>query len=437
MRLPSFQPVLRLIALAFPAVAGLASEPATDQAAPRIVAVGIVPAGPGLRQAVDDPTKAVPAATPLGGLSDLCVAVVADSGSRPTGDRLELWTVTDRGPNGLVETAAGKRRTLIEPDFVPSLVRLVVEGATAGADLPADAGPRRLEVGVAEILPLASSSGRLFSGRANGIGGDPELRDPTGTAVIAPDPHGVDTEGVVQLPDGTFWLAEEYRPSLLRVAADGRCSERLTPVGDLIPGSEPVIRDTLPARLAGRQDNRGLEAVAAAADGSAVFALLQSPLDREENPGQRGGNVPLVMVAAETGRLVAEFSYPLDEDTIDGKLSALAVVDAETLLVLEHCKSGRTCLYAATLAGDGHSQAGPLAKRPVADLTPLLARMGRDVYGRPDDGRDLKLEGLAIIAPDRIVILNDNDFGVPDAGREPPQSCLWFIELPGPLTGRP
>ena len=39
---------------------------------------------------------------------------------------------------------------------------------------------------------------------------------------LAPDPGGVDPEALVRLADGTFWVGEEYGPSLLRVAADGR-----------------------------------------------------------------------------------------------------------------------------------------------------------------------------------------------------------------------
>jgi hypothetical protein len=33
------------------------------------------------------------------------------------------------------------------------------------------------------------------------------------------DPEGLDTEALVRLNDGTFWLGEEYAPSLVHVAA--------------------------------------------------------------------------------------------------------------------------------------------------------------------------------------------------------------------------
>lgn len=417
-----------------PATSG---EARGDERAARIIAVGVVPEMPGLRRSTDDPTKAIPAATSLGGLSDLCIAVAAGEGRASASGKLHFWTVTDRGPNGFVETADGKRRTLVEPEFVPSLVRLTVEEAGSAAVPPADTGPRPLRVTVTDVLPLATASGRLFSGRANGLAGDSELRDPTGSVAIAPDPHGVDTEGVVQMPDGSFWLAEEYRPSLLKLTAAGRCSERFTPAGQEIPGSEPAICDILPARLARRQDNRGLEALATPADGSVVFALLQSPLRGEEQPKQQGGLVPLLAFDPATGRTTAELAFPLDADTLDGKLSAMAAFDAETLLVLEHCKTGRTRLHAVCLPPEGRPPVGPIAKRLVADLTPLLARMGGDVWGRPDDGRELKLEGLAILAADRIAILNDNDFGVPAAAGDSPRSCLWIVELPAPLGGQP
>jgi len=406
---------------------------------PRIIAVGVLPDTAGLRRGDNDPAAAVPAATRLGGLSDLCIAMSCRADPKPDAGDVEaisLWAITDRGPNGIVQTAAGKRRTLLEPDFVPSLVRLELR-EVGRSDAPAVAAePRRLTVAVAEVVPLAGRSGRLMSGRANGIGADPELLDAGGGAPIPPDPDGVDTEGVVQLPDGSFWLVEEYRPSLLRVREDGWCQERLVPAGTRIPGCDATVHDRLPGRLAGRQDNRGFEAIAAAPDGSRLFCLLQSPLAADEQPGKLGGTVPLLAYDAAADSVVADLDYPLDRDTVDGKLCAMSAVDDETLLVLEHSQTGRTRLHAV-----GLEPAVPgeriVSKRLVADLTPLLARMGHDVHGRPDDGRDLKLEGMAILADRQIALVNDNDFGVAAATGERPRSCVWIVELPAGLDRGP
>ena len=77
----------------------------------------------------------------------------------------------------------------------------------------------------------------------------------------------------------------------------------------------------------------------------------------------------------------------------------------------------------------------PLAKRLIADLGPLVPRLRRDAFGGDGSGGGarLKLEGLAVLDDRRIMLVNDNDFGVPDPQSPPPRSCLWVIELPSPL----
>ncbi|MEO1992626.1 MAG: hypothetical protein ABGW78_11875, partial [Pirellulales bacterium] len=54
----------------------------------------------------------------LGGLSDLVVV--------PSRSQLCFWSITDRGPNGKVETPDGKRRTLLNPDFQPAIIEIQI-----------------------------------------------------------------------------------------------------------------------------------------------------------------------------------------------------------------------------------------------------------------------------------------------------------------------
>nr|QQZ48844.1 esterase-like activity of phytase family protein [Phenylobacterium glaciei] len=48
---------------------------------------------------------------------------------------------------------------------------------------------------------------------------------------LGADPNGADSEAVVALSDGSFWVAEEYGPSLMKVGADGMVERRWTPKG--------------------------------------------------------------------------------------------------------------------------------------------------------------------------------------------------------------
>jgi hypothetical protein len=378
---------------------------------------------------------------------------------------LDLWALTDRGPNGTRKTSDGKRRTLLFPTFTPTIVRMTLDSIEPDSPSPGET------VRITATKPLVGRSGRPLSGRPNGIGKDEPILDENSGTEVAPDPNGVDTEGLVRLRDGTFWLAEEYRPSLLEVADDGAVVGRYVPKGNDIPGADMSVHEVLPAAYGSRRDNRGFEALALSPDESRLWALLQSPLDHPDSKdGRKTGNVRLLAFDTRTKTPVAEYLYrlgnPDDPDYLiagappaDGKLCAMAAIGATTLVVLEQSEEGVARLYTCSFAdatdtlsrnatpGDTEPvleqvrdlrAAGitPVRKTLLADLAPLLPAMRDDAYGADpkadaNDRRELKIEGLAILDHRRIVLVNDNDFGVgvpPTAA--PPRTCLWVLQVP-------
>jgi hypothetical protein len=47
----------------------------------------------------------------------------------------------------------------------------------------------------------------------------------------------------------------------------------------------------------------------------------------------------------------------------------------------------------------------------------------------------VKLEGLAVLDDQRVLLVNDNDFGVTAEVDQPaPRSCLWVVTLPEALS---
>lgn len=454
-------------------VLSLASVARAEQPAGRIVAVHTLPAVP-LSGAGGRTT------TLLGGISDLApTPTTAGSAAegRPHADRpgrLGLWAITDRGPNGTLDTSSGKRRTLLDRSFVPSIIALEIDSAardTAAA-------------GVSTILPLADRAGEPLSGRPNGVGRDEPILDPADASTIPPDPDGIDCEGLVRMRDGTFWVAEEYRPSLLEVTSDGRAVARFVPMGQSIPGASMAVHEVLPAAYGSRKDNRGFEAIAVSPDQSRLWLLLQSPLEHPVPKAAKAtGNVRLLAFDVASRKPVAEYLYRLGDPTAagyldrgaapeDGKLCAIAAIDAGSLLVLEQADGGLARLYACSLQSatntlgrqEGSSAdqpaleqiadlraAGiaPVGKRLIADLAECLPRMADDVYRKhPQDAPPLKLEGIALLDARHVVIVNDNDFGVHGSspGKDPsqtgtaddarpatPRTCLWVVELPTAL----
>ncbi|WP_028884518.1 esterase-like activity of phytase family protein [Taylorella asinigenitalis] len=60
----------------------------------------------------------------------------------------------------------------------------------------------------------------------------------TGEKAVSPegkelgvDEYGIDTEGLVVLEDGSFWVSDEYGPHIAKFNAEGVQQERISPLG--------------------------------------------------------------------------------------------------------------------------------------------------------------------------------------------------------------
>ena len=309
-----------------------------------------------------------------------------------------LWAVADRGPNLDAEVAEGRpAKRFALPDYAPALTRLAL----------ADGALR-----VAERRPLRRPDGGPVSGRPVPAAGAAEVEAALGPdgARIAPDPWGVDAEGLAF--DGVaLWLAEEYRPSLWRVdPATGVVLERWTPTP-----TETVDRP-LPPVVAGRQANLGFEGVAVI-DGL-VVASLQGPLRTPESdpmtPFARILRLDPRDGSAET------FAYPLAGPL--RKIGDLEALADGRLLVLEHgpdragAWSGQVYavdLRGAAALGDARPERfATEAEARAAGLPVLRKRLVLDLLAAGWPPSLLKPEGLAALPDGRLAVLADNDYGV-------------------------
>ncbi|MHC3467782.1 esterase-like activity of phytase family protein [Streptomyces sp. 7R007] len=335
----------------------------------------------------------------------------------PAGRKGEFWTVTDRGPNGQIKVNGTKRRTFPVPGFDPAIVRIRVTGDT---------------VKVLGAIPITTSSGKAVTGLPNQAGRDEAPYDYNAQTPVSYNPDGLDTEGIVRAGDGTFWLVDEYGPSLVHVSARGKVLTRYVPKGLDLTGTDYPVVEALPAVLLHRKTNRGFEGLAQLSGGDLVIAL-QSPLSLPDTAsGEASRTTRLLRFSPKRKAVTAEYAYrfdpvgvvdPGEDDTSELKISSVVAVGGDRLLVEERTdKAAR--LQLVRLSREADILGGPYdddttspsleqLADPAASGVPVLGKklvvdLGK-VTGVPG-----KIEGVARVDHDTLALVNDNDFGMTD-----------------------
>lgn len=361
-----------------------------------------------------------------------------------------IWAVCDRGPNLKVKVAIARygldvlapladipgAKIMPDPTIGPTLAELQIDGETATVLrtirlIDEDGGP-------VAGLPSASSEHVVLEPVFD-INGRP----------IAPARLGIDSEGIVALQKGGFWIGDEFTPALVRVDNDGRIVRRLVPrqtkhedMADVEPG--------LPAIAARRQINRGFEALALSGDERSLFLAFQSPLAHpDEDAHRRARHVRLWHLNADVGEVMAQYLYPLDRPSSflrdkalgpfgldDIKVSEIAWIAEDELLVLER-GSATTKLYRITLdqqmsLAPEHldDRTRPTVEELSAADTLRLPVLDKELVFNSDDVPEMSddLEGMVFLSPTDLLLVNDNDFGVEGA-----ETTFWRIRFDAPL----
>ena len=371
---------------------------------------------------------------------------LARSASDPPGT---VWAVSDRGPNIKVADAiehwgmevlrpqrdVPSARLMPRPEIGPAIAQLRIAG---------DA------IEPVRTLSIATADGRPVSGLP--LPSAPDLATEPAVGMdgraLPPDPRGFDTEGIAALPDGGFWVGDEFGPSLVRLDAEGRVIVRLVPEGVALEAPYPVER-RLPAIASRRHLNRGFEALALS--GERLYLAFQSPLAHPDKAAHKAGrHVRLWRLDAASGRVEAQYLYPLDppesfrRDSAepgfgrsDIKVSELAPLGGEALLVLER-GTETTKLYRIDLAGAeplAPEHLDPASRPTVEELSgrdspfplPVLAKT---LLFTSDDAPELPqdMEGMAVLSDRELLLVNDNDFGVEGA-----ETSFWKLSFEEPL----
>ncbi|WP_206060609.1 esterase-like activity of phytase family protein [Nonomuraea basaltis] len=334
------------------------------------------------------------------------------SGLFPAGRRGEYWMVTDRGPNGEPKINGEKRRTFPVPEFAPAIVRVAVRHGAAR---------------IVQSIPLRKADGTPISGLSNQAGHDEAPYGWDALTQLSYDPNGLDTEDLVTDGRGGFWLVDEYSPSLVHVAGNGRVLARYVPKGLGLTGAGYPVHETLPAIFATRQQNRGIEALGISPTERALYLAVQSPLANPDKKTGKASRVARILrVDLRTGQPTGEWAYKMQDvatfdpaaEQGDMKISALTVLKPGRLLLQERTDA-LARLYtvdlrkATNLLGGAHDDPATtpsLEAALPADVTVAAKSLTVDLAAI--DGLPGKIEGVALLDPTTIAIANDNDFGV-------------------------
>jgi hypothetical protein len=324
---------------------------------------------------------------------------------------------------------------------------------------------------IAETIMLTEANGTPLTGL------DPtQVRAASSGFPALPQTDGgkisLDPEAVVLMPDGTFFISDEYTPGIFRFSADGkllgvtRPPEAFSPIrkGELNFSSNnpgPTASAPVPPNPdRGRQNNQGFEGMSLSTDGKTLTVVLQSATrqDGGDAPATRNHTRALVYDVADPTnlKLVREHVVPLTvfkdgegKTLVAAQSELLAIDDGRFLLLSRDSNNGQgvkgsTSRYrkidildlrdATNIAGTDFDGTRPLAPKGVLDpsvtpatLSPFIDMNDNEQLNRfslhnggPNDSNNLseKWEAMGLVsvmdaaAPDDYLLLvaNDNDF---------------------------
>jgi hypothetical protein len=342
------------------------------------------------------------------------------------GHRDEVYGLTDRGPN-----VDGPNGTKIEPypGFTPAIGRF------------------RLRDGRAELvqrIPLRAKDGTPYNGQVDPQASTGETITDLAGQVLPPSPYGYDSEGLVALKDGTFWVSDEYGPFITHVDRRGRAISRLSP-----------FDGSLPRELALRTPNRGMEGLTITPDGTTLVGIMQSALTQADAGKPKSVAATRIVTVDLRTKQTHEYAYVLDDPASTGTaVSEIAALSATRFVVDERDgdfgpgaekKLWEVDLSRATdvgprtttgtydpttgvrlggksleaVAGTGDAAATTTALT-AAGVTPVTKKLYLDLgalteavaAGGTFFEHD-KIEGVAVLdGGRRLIVSNDSDFGI-------------------------
>ncbi|KIF69074.1 hypothetical protein HY68_11495 [Streptomyces sp. AcH 505] len=226
-----------------------------------------------------------------------------------------FYGLTDRGPNA--DAPDGNKSEMLL-DFTPEIGEFkLVDGKARLVKTVTLKGPKKLGGTKYSGRPPHDTSEVIDDVAATNANG--------GTPVpVARDAYGYDSEGLVALRDGTFWVSDEYGPYVTHFDANGYELGRLTPYKNSPDNAHHKIVGYLPAELANRVKNKGMEGLTVTPDGKTLVGVMQSALQQPDLGATKAANVSpsrIVTIDLRTYRS-KQYLYLLDDPGTTGNANS-------------------------------------------------------------------------------------------------------------------
>ncbi|HPE58401.1 MAG TPA: choice-of-anchor I family protein, partial [Bacteroidales bacterium] len=327
-----------------------------------------------------------------------------------------FYMITDRGPN--VNGLQSNVKVFPVPGFTPEI------------------GIFRLEDGELvrqDSILLKRNDGTLLSGLPNpvGMGSTGETGVDLDGNILGTDPEGIDSEGLVVMQDGSFWVSDEYGPHIVHFDAGGNTIERINPFGTGTGGR------MLPAVFAKRWANRGMEGLAITPDEKTLVGIMQSVLYNPDKNSIVGKNITrLVTFDIETGH-TKQFVYLQNANNLSN--SEITAISNTEFLVVErdglYQGGANPAVYkrvykiytdgATDVSDPANGEFGLMfqggtktleqlsAAQLIAEgIVPVRKVLVADLLTDVPSFKHDKLEGIGLLNDQLIAVCNDNDFGI-------------------------
>ncbi|ADU91745.1 esterase-like activity of phytase family protein [Taylorella equigenitalis] len=324
-----------------------------------------------------------------------------------------FYAITDRGPNA--DSANKGEKIFVVPTYSPTLGHFEI--SEDGKSIK-----------TLKSVKLKRPDGKEITGLPN-----PEGYGATGEKAISPDgkelgedEYGIDTEGLVVLEDGTFWVSDEYGPHIAHFDAEGKQIERISPLGFKNEGRK------IPAVFATRRPNRGMEGLTITPDGKTLVGIMQSTMF---NPSKDDLNRTVTRILAfdlETGKTkqylyrqeqknnsnseivaISNTKFLVDErdgkfvgkdDVVQKHVYLIDIEGATDVSDTDESKNGK-------MVNDKTLEQSSWEDLEAVGIKPVSKKLLVDLVNEINYPHD-KFEGMWLKDEKTLAVINDDDFGI-------------------------